>query len=170
MNIDIIDIINNINNIKIKLVYSYIYIRKHNHEIENTYTYTHILIMSILSAFNNHMIEFLEDVESIFPEDRDIKKGKSAIEMMKKANPRMLILIWKTNVAIPYGNHIENGDLDYFLQKDYKQDFQGTDSEKKILDAIDRFRQPIRNMGSVNKEKAMKYIQNLTKLSLMYNS
>jgi hypothetical protein len=125
--------------------------------------------MSLLSAFNNHLVEFMEDVENIFPEDRDIKKAKTAIEMMKKANPRMLILIWKANIAVPYNNYIENGDIEFFLEKDYKQDFQGTDSEKKILDAIDRFRQPIKNMSESNKEKAMKYIQNLTKLSMMYS-
>lgn len=124
--------------------------------------------MSLLSAFNNHFIEFLEDVESIFPEDRDIKKAKTALEMMKKANPRMLIMIWKANIAIPYGAYIEQGDLEYFLQKDYSVDFKGTESEKKILDAIDRFRQPIRLMGEENKMKAMKYIQNLTKISFMY--
>lgn len=125
--------------------------------------------MSILSAFNNHLVEFMEDVESIFPEDRDIRKAKTAIEMMKKANPRMLIMIWKSNIAIPYGSYIENGDVKYFLEKDYSVDFQGTDSEKKILDAIDRFRQPIRNMSKINKEKSMKYIQNLSKISMMYN-
>jgi hypothetical protein len=125
--------------------------------------------MSILSAFNKHLMEFLEDVESIFPEDRDIKKAKSALEMMKKANPRMLIMIWKANITIPYGEQIEAGDYEYFLHKDYSLDFQGSSSDKKILDAIDRFRQPILNMSNANKEKAMKYIQNLTKLASMYN-
>jgi hypothetical protein len=125
--------------------------------------------MSVLSAFNNHFIEFLEDVENIFPDDRDIKKGKAALEMMKKANPRMLIMIWKTHVTVPYGSQIEKGDLEYFLNKDYSVDFNGNESEKKILDSIDKFRNPIRNMGEINKEKSMKYIQNLTKLSKMYN-
>jgi hypothetical protein len=126
--------------------------------------------MSILSAFNKHLMEFLEDVESIFPEDRDIKKAKSALEMMKKANPRMLIMIWKANITIPYGQQIEAGDYEYFLHKDYSADFQGTSSDKKILDSIDRFRKPIFNMGDTNKEKAMKYIQNLTRLASMYNA
>jgi hypothetical protein len=124
--------------------------------------------MSILSAFNNHFIEFLEDVETIFPEDRDIKKGKTALEMMKKANPRMLIMIWKKHITEPYGVQIENGDLEFFLNKDYSKDFTGSDSEKSILQSIEKFRNPIRNMGSDNKEKSMKYIQNLTKLSSMY--
>ena len=124
--------------------------------------------MSVLSAFNNHFIEFLEDVESIFPEDRDVKKGKTALEMMKKANPRMLILIWRNNITVPYKSYIENGDIDYFVSKDYTADFSGTDSEKKILDAREKFRTPIRNMSGDNKLKAMKYIQNLTKLSEMY--
>ena len=124
--------------------------------------------MSILSGFNNHFIEFLEDVETIFPEDRDIKKGKTALEMMKKANPRMLIMIWRKHITEPYGDQIENGDLEFFLNKDYSKDFTGSESEKNILQSIEKFRNPIRNMGSDNKEKSMKYIQNLTKLSSMY--
>lgn len=124
--------------------------------------------MSVLSAFNNHFIEFMEDIESIFPEDRDVRKAKTALEMMKKANPRMLIMIWKSNITSPYKTQIESGDIDFFISKDYSADFSGTDSEKKILEAIEKFRSPIRLMSEDNKKKSMKYIQNLTKLSEMY--
>lgn len=126
---------------------------------------------TILSAFNNHFLEFLEDVENLFPQDRDIKKAKSALEMLKKANPRAIILIWKEHIAIPYKKRIEDGDITFFLEKDYSNDIskRSTNSSSKILDAIERFRTPIQNMGEENKSKTMKYIQNLTKLSFMYN-
>ena len=31
--------------------------------------------MSILKAFNNHFIEFLDDVLNVFPDDKNIKTG-----------------------------------------------------------------------------------------------
>jgi hypothetical protein len=125
--------------------------------------------MSILSAFNNHLIEFVSDVSSIFPEDKDIKKAKSAIEMLKKANPRAIILIWKSHITDRYGDKIDNGDISFFVNKDYSFDVKGADGSSKILEAVNRLRDPVKNMGADNQQKTMKYIQNLTKLSRMYS-
>lgn len=125
--------------------------------------------MSILTAFNNHLLEFLEDVSSIFPEDRDIKKAKTALEMLKKANPRAIILIWKSHITEKYGDTIDSGDISFFINKDYSFDIEGAQSSSKILDAINRLREPVKNMGIENQKKTMKYIQNLTKLSRMYS-
>ena len=123
---------------------------------------------TILGAFNNHLMEFIEDVEQIFPEDNDIKTAKTAFEMMKKTNPRITLLLWHSNITVPYSEQIENGDISFFLEKDYSDDVQGSGHEKRILDAVDRLRKPVSNMGEENQQKAMKYIQNLSKLTSMY--
>jgi hypothetical protein len=39
-----------------------------------------------------------------------------------------------------------------------------------IMKAIDKIREPIRNMGDENKTHTMKYIQNLSKLSQVYKA
>ena len=36
--------------------------------------------MSILKAFNNHLIEFIDDLIIIFPEDLDIRTSKTFIK------------------------------------------------------------------------------------------
>lgn len=123
---------------------------------------------TILGAFNNHLMEFIEDVEQIFPDDNDIKTAKTAFEMMKKTNPRITLLLWHSNITVPYSEQIENGDISFFLEKDYSDDVQGSGHEKRILDAVDRLRKPVSNMGEENQQKAMKYIQNLSKLTSMY--
>lgn len=125
--------------------------------------------MSILTTFNTHLIDFLNDVSSIFPEDKDIKKARTALEMLKKANPRAIIRIWKSQISDVYGEKIDNGDISFFIDKDYSSDLKSTDESDKILDTINRLRKPVKNMGKSNQEKAMKYIQNLTKMSRMYN-
>jgi hypothetical protein len=126
--------------------------------------------MTILKAFNNHFMEFVDDVQTIFPNDKDIKKAKTAIGMLKRANPKMIIMIWKQHITAPYKQQIEDGDLSFFLNKDYSDDVNSTNlgESSEILSAIDRLREPIRNMGEDNQQKSMKYIQNLTKLSDMY--
>lgn len=124
--------------------------------------------MSVLKAFNNHFMEFVDDVQSIFPENNDIKKAKNGIEMLRKANPRMIIMIWREHIADPYRDQIEAGDISFFIDKDYSKDVSHADNARSIMEAVDRLRGPIRDMGSENQVKAMKYIQNLTKLSMMY--
>ena len=38
--------------------------------------------MSLLKAFNNHFLEFIEDVIKIFPENLDIMTAKTFLEGM----------------------------------------------------------------------------------------
>ena len=92
--------------------------------------------------------------------------------MLKKANPRSVVLLWKQHITDKYKDEIYNGNIRYFLIKDYKSDIGGSitvDNEDTILEAINRLRNPIQNMGEDNQKKAMKYIQNLTKISELYN-
>ena len=49
----------------------------------------------ILKTFGKQMEEFMEDMLVIFPNDNVILRGKMYFEMMKKANPRFIIRIWK---------------------------------------------------------------------------
>ena len=136
-----------------------------------------------MSAFNDHYIEFINDIISVFPNDPDILTAKNAILMIRKANPKMLILMWNEYFVKKYRTQIEAGDIDFFISNDYVGDvltIKGatqcavpsvvTESSDKIIEAIDRLRNPVRLMSSENKEKSMKYIQNLTKLSIIYNS
>lgn len=124
---------------------------------------------SIVGAFNNHFVEFLEDVHTIFPEDRQIKTAKSALLMLKKANPSAIVKIWKSHITAKYREQILNGDISFFLEKDYSEDLQGNSNQNTIMTSINRLREPIQNMGSENQKKAMQYIQNLTKISELYN-
>ena len=123
---------------------------------------------SIVGAFNNHFVEFLEDVHTIFPEDRQIKTAKSALVMLKKANPSVIIKIWKEYITQKYREQIYDGNIDFFINKDYANDLHNAGNQNTIMESINRLRDPIRNMGNENQDKAMKYIQNLTKISEMY--
>lgn len=122
---------------------------------------------NILTAFNDHFIEFISDIQSIFPEDADVLTAKNSLVMIRKANPKMIVKIWNAYVVGKYRKEIEMGNLDFFLNKDYSQDISNTDNQGKIMECIDRLRNPIKAMGSENQAKTMKYIQNLTKLAAM---
>jgi hypothetical protein len=125
---------------------------------------------NILSVFNEHFLEFLNDVQTVFPDDVDILTAKNALITIKKANPKLIVKIWKTFIANKYTEEIEKGDIRFFINKDYSKDVADSGSSDQIMSSINRLREPIKNMGAENQEKAMKYIQNLTKLSQLYNN
>jgi hypothetical protein len=79
----------------------------------------------------------------------------------------MLIKIWINYVATPYKTQIELGDISFFLEKDYTVDLGNYVQSDNIMEYIDMLREPIKNMGKENQAKAMKYIQNLSKISAL---
>lgn len=120
---------------------------------------------NILTAFNDHFIEFVNDIHCVFPDDVDILATKNALTTIRKMNPKMIVKIWKTFIVSKYKNEIEAGNIDFFINKDYSQDVSTTSNSDKIIEAINRLRGPVKNMSSENQAKSMKYIQNLTKLA-----
>ena len=125
-------------------------------------------MLNILTAFNDHFLEFLNDIQSVFPEDVDVLSAKNALIAIRKANPKMIIKIWKAFIADKYREKIESGDISFFLTKDYSNDVANSNNSDKIMESINRLREPIKNMGPDNQSKVMKYIKNLTKLSDLY--
>lgn len=124
---------------------------------------------SIVSVFNNHFMELVDDICNVFPDDLDIQSAKSSFILIKKANPKLLIRSWDMFVVQKYHQEIKDGKIEYFLQKDYTEDLElGGNNTKQIVDAIDRLRAPIRNMNESEQEKILKYLQNLCKLTLVF--
>jgi len=125
---------------------------------------------NILTAFNDHFFEFLNDVQKVFPEDADILTAKNALLTVRKANPKMIVKIWNAFVVGKYKGEIEAGNIDFFINKDYSTDVSSASNSDKIMESINRLREPIKNMCPDNQSKVMKYIQNLTKLAELCDS
>jgi hypothetical protein len=123
---------------------------------------------TLLTAFNDHFIEFLDDIIRVFPEDADILTSKNSVLLIRKANPRLIIQIWKSYIVDKYKNVIEEGNIDFFINKDYSGDVANAENSTKIVEVIDRLRNPVKSMKPEEQEKTMKYIQNLTKLATLY--
>ena len=123
---------------------------------------------SIVKAFNDHFMEMIEDIVSVFPEDMDILSAKNSLIALRKMNPKILIRSWHTYVVSKYNKEIAAGDLSYFLDKDYTNDVASSSESKRIMTAIDRLRNPIKSMSPENQEKILKYLQNLSKLTLVF--
>ena len=121
----------------------------------------------VLQGFNKQLVEFLDDVERVFPHDVDIKTANNSLLLLKKANPKKIIEVWKIYITDPYYKHIENNEIEYFINKDYDSDVN-TDRKSEVIIAIDRLREPIRRMEEDDKRIVMRYLLNLSKLSILY--
>jgi hypothetical protein len=127
---------------------------------------------TLLTAFNDHFMEFVNDIHEVFPDDVDILSAKNSFSMVRKMNPKLLIKSWDSLVVGKYQSAIEAGDLSFFMNKDYTNDLNDVPNNpnaERIVSAIDRLRAPIKSMSSDNQAKIIKYIQNLTKISNLYN-
>ena len=125
---------------------------------------------TVLRAFNTHLFEFLNDIISILPDNVGLVTTKNSFEMYKKANPTLLIKIWYSYVYLPYAKIIDEGNLDFFIEKDYTSELSGLANAGNVSNAIDALRGQIREMSETNRTHSLEYIQNLCKLSNMYNS
>jgi hypothetical protein len=122
---------------------------------------------NLVTVFNDHFSEFVNDIQSVFPEDVDILTAKNSLLAIRKANPKLLVRIWIKYVYGPYKTQIDIGDINFFLTKDYSEDLTRNDNADKIMESIDRLRKPVKEMTPINQSKSMKYIQNLSKLAIL---
>lgn len=124
----------------------------------------------ILSAFNDHFMQFVQDIQLVFPDNSDIATVCLALGKLRKANPRLLIMSFKEHVVSGYRMEIEKGDINFFINNDYQNDLNniGVGSSNQILEKIDCLRGPVRDMSQNEQAKVIKYMQNLLKLSDMY--
>ena len=126
---------------------------------------------TILKAFTYQLEEFLEDIELLFPENKDIRTTKTGLMMMRKANPKKMVSVWYRYICIKYEDEIEKENMEYFLTKDYSTDLKMEDGAAgKVMDAIDKLREPLRELNPENTKKCVQYLKNMNQLSKIYNN
>ena len=125
---------------------------------------------TVLKTFNIQFFNFIDDIIKVFPDKDEIKIGKKSFETIKRANPTIIIKIWFSHVYTTYRESIDNGDIEYFIEKDYQQDLQSLANNGEVLKIINTLRKPIGEMDDVNRQHTIKYLQVLSKLSELYSN
>jgi hypothetical protein len=125
----------------------------------------------IIDTFNKHFMEFINDIERVFPNDTDIMSMRKSLSKSLILMPKVLIRMFNDSFVQIYSNEIDNGDLTFFIENDYrsKHGYKDTD-EVWVLDKIDILREPVRSMTPEEKLNVVQYLKNLKKLSDLYNN
>ena len=71
--------------------------------------------MASVTAFNDMMGQFLVELHKTFPEEKGLKKCLSAFDLMKEANPRLVVDGFMNGVA-PYTEQISSKDDSFFIK------------------------------------------------------
>jgi hypothetical protein len=122
----------------------------------------------ILRAFNTLFFQFLNEVIVLFPENHDLVIAHKSFETIKGLNVSGIIKAWNFFVARPYKEKIEAGDISFFIEKDYSEDLSHLSNAKEVMNTIDKFRNPIKDMTPASQAVAIDYIQKLCQLSSLH--
>ena len=121
-----------------------------------------------LTAFNNLVIKFNEDLISTFPDDNDFKVYKRGIEMLNSANAKKMCQLFK-NYTHFYKTNILSKDENFFLTNDYNTVLNTIDKKEGIENIINKLKVCWNELSFNNKEKIWEYLISLIKLSDMIN-
>ncbi len=124
---------------------------------------------TLMRSFNTHFVEMMTDINSLYPNNSELKSGLNSFEMVKNLNPSLVIKAWFSKVVTPYHEIIKTGDISFFCEKDYSQDLGKLSNANDIISIIEKIREPIRSMSHIDKQHTIKYIQNLCILADMYS-
>ena len=133
--------------------------------------YNAISKSDIGKAFNNHLNDLFDDLIFIFTKLNinvsELEIGKSSCQTIVKYNLTSILKCWYKYTK-PYNTEIVNGDVSFFIEKDYSADLSSSLQKSTIEKVIDRLRNTVKVLDDTNKKKSMQYIQILTKLAKLY--
>jgi len=120
-----------------------------------------------LTAFNNLLNKFNEELISTFPEENDFKVYSRGIQMINSANAKKVCSLFK-NYMILYRHKILDKDESFFLNNNYNEIVTSSTS-----DGIEGIILKLKNYWTIlsieNKDIIWQYLNSLIKLSDMVN-
>ena len=125
--------------------------------------------IQVVKIFNEVFFNFVNLISKTFPNDLDITIAKNKLYAIKKINPKLFIKIWKKHITDKYRDSIEEGNIDYFIEKNYSDDLNKVNNSERVMKSINRLREPIKNMDKSRQDMAMLFIQDLSKISEALN-
>ena len=84
--------------------------------------------VSFLTAFNNQIDNFLDDLMVVCPNEKEFGMLKNGISIVKKTNPR-IILNQFSEIIIPYKEQLLLRNDSFFIVRNFQDDFATVSSD-----------------------------------------
>ena len=126
-----------------------------------------------MSSCLDQIFQLFDDILLIIPNDSDIMAAKVYVSGIKQANPKLIITSWHNSVTLKYKGQIDTGDYDFAINKDYNADItnhcEKNSSDFKYFEKmIEKIRDIVKNLNEDNRQKLIKYVQNISNLTTLY--
>jgi hypothetical protein len=125
-----------------------------------------------INLFNVKLKEFINDLITVYPQDDDLYKFKTSINMLLLVNEKQVIKIFKDCVHSKYKDHILKKDEKFFLTHDYAEDVNGVGQNEQSPEFTDQLIVKIKSywktMTDENRNIIWNYFTLLVKLVEKY--
>jgi hypothetical protein len=85
-----------------------------------------------LSKFNEQVLNFLQEMKDLFPDDKKLSSFYHTVEFMKKTNPREIMVQFK-NLVYPFKDKIIAKDESFFITSDFSDSVKTDSSISEML-------------------------------------
>lgn len=117
--------------------------------------------MSALTAFNNQLIRFFEDLSGTFPEEKDIKMALEALQGAKKINPRLIVDLFRDHIYNDLAEAIRKEDVATIIAVGRRKI---STQFNEILPALSIFEKHWPTLDETNRAAIFKYLKVLVVL------
>ena len=122
---------------------------------------------TFLTAFNNIIFKFIDDLINTFPEEQDFKVYKQTLTLLKSANAKKMCILFK-NYSYDYRDKIKNKEESFFISNNY-DDLREASSNKFDDDSVSAIINKLKlywtELSDDNKEQIWKYLNTMIQLS-----
>ncbi len=125
--------------------------------------------MSYLSAFTNQLEAFSSELSGMFPKDADLKMALNMIKLIKKANPRKLLVVFD-KFTVEYKTEIMARDENFFIKHNFNELADKTGQSDYTYSLVTQLKSHWTEMSQESKDATWQYFIVLFKLSEKINS
>jgi hypothetical protein len=118
--------------------------------------------MSYLNAFTTQLINFFEELCSVFPEEKDIKMALEGLRGVKKINPRLMLDLFMDHVYSDCSAAIYEKNVETFIQV---AQLKINTQFNEMLSALSLFNKHWYTLSPKNQDSMWQYLQVLCKLA-----
>ena len=122
---------------------------------------------TFLTAFNNIIFKFIDDLINTFPEEQDFKVYKQTLSILKSANAKKMCILFK-NYSYNYREQIKNKDETFFISNNYddlREASSTTFDDDSVSSIINKLKLYWNELSNENKEQIWKYLNTMIQLS-----
>ena len=118
--------------------------------------------MSVLGVFNTQIVNFANTLSERFPNDVELRMAKDAILLMKQANPRKNLELFRQYGYI-YKEPILNKDENFIINTNFVSDLS-IDNKEYAMGIMNKLKQYWGEIDDLEKSNIWSYLNVLIKL------